>query len=325
MHARELIAAFALVVLGCSPGQLGSGEDAGASGADAGVDTGACIGEGELGEPCACEEACAPSAPRCERNRILDPDGASYCTLDCAADPSLCPAGYECTEGAASGGAPFCARCASEVPGVVPFGEPCACNADCEPGAGGQPASCVEGFCRVSDCLVADPSSCPDGFGCEAGPGFSTYCAECIALSDPPAGEGEACGCSAECTEGLVCRRGACRRPCELDEQCGALSCIHRTNETASCQDPILDCAATGASGPGGSCNCNEDCGADAPICLLGTLGDVAIDRCVRSCVPDGGDCPTGTRCCGADRLLAPTCLPDDVVSALGSMLQCAD
>lgn len=322
MHLRQLGLCWltALIALGCKPAQIGMMNDAGVApdGAPA-----CAAGEGALGEACACDEACGASAARCARDRILEPEGESYCTLDCASDPASCPLGYECTEGASSGGAPFCARCASETPGVVPVGEVCLCDGDCEPGASGL-ASCVEGTCRVADCLVGDPSSCPEGFGCEAGPGFATFCAECVAPGETPGAEGESCGCSAECQAGLVCRRGACRAPCELDEECGVRSCIHRTTETASCQDPILDCVADGSSGPGESCDCNADCGAGAPICLLGSLGDVAIDRCVRACVPDAGDCPTGTRCCGADRLLAPTCLADDVVTALGSMIQCA-
>ena len=306
----------ALVTVGCRPAQIGMSSDGGVT-RDGAV---SCVaGEGSLGEACTCDEGCGVSAPRCTRDRLLEPEGASYCTLGCAADPASCPLGYECTEGASSGGAPFCARCASETPGVVPLGELCLCDADCE-----GLASCGEGTCRVADCLVSDPSSCPEGFGCEAGPGFATYCAECVAVGGVPAAEGQPCGCSAECEAGLVCRRGACSAPCELEEECGARSCIHRTTETASCQDPILDCIASGGSGPGGACDCNADCGADAPICLLGSLGDVAIDRCVRGCVPDAGDCPAGTQCCGADRVLAPTCLPDDVVGALGSMIQCA-
>ena len=261
MHLRQLGLCWltALIALGCKPAQIGMMNDAGVApdGAPA-----CATGEGALGEACTCDEACGASAARCARDRILEPEGESYCTLDCASDPASCPLGYECTEGASSGGAPFCARCASETPGVVPVGEVCLCDADCEPGASGL-ASCVEGTCRVADCLVGDPSSCPEGFGCEAGPGFATFCAECVALGETPGAEGE-------------------------------------------------------------SCDCNADCGAGAPICLLGSLGDVAIDRCVRACVPDAGDCPTGTRCCGADRLLAPTCLADDVVTALGSMIQCA-
>ncbi len=322
MHARELIALASLAALsGCTPGRAGELGDAGAS--DAGAP---CLrGEGALGEACACDDECGAGAPRCERDRLLDPGGTSYCTLDCISDPSACPVGYECTEGAASGGRPFCARCASAEPGVVPLAEPCLCDADCAPGPLGEETSCDGGYCRATSCLVGDPSSCPEGYGCEEGPGLESFCAECLALGEAPALEGEACGCSAECASGLVCRRGACRTPCQIEEHCGSLSCLHRTDETPSCQEPILDCLADGSSGPGEACRCNADCGAGAPFCLLGTIGDVVVDRCAATCTPGSGDCPSGTRCCGADRLLSPTCLADDVVAALGTMIQCAD
>lgn len=322
MHARELIVlSWVCALCACTAGISGGARDAGTS--DARVPC--TSAEGALGEACGCDDACGASAPRCDRDRLLDPDGTSYCTLDCASDPSACPSGYECTEGAASGGRPFCARCASSEPGVVPIAEACLCDADCAPGPAGEETSCEGGVCQVTSCLVSDPSSCPENHGCEAGPGQQSFCAECIALGEAPALEGEACGCSAECTAGLVCRRGACRRPCEIDEQCGSLSCIHRTDETPSCQDPILDCVADGSSGPGEACHCNADCGPGAPFCLLGSIGDVVVDRCAIACTPDASDCPSGTRCCGADRLLSPTCLANDVVEALGGMVQCAD
>ncbi len=309
--------AIGALIAGCTAGSTGGRtEDAGLA-----ADAASCApAEGALGEPCECDAQCGAEAPRCDRDRLRDPGGASYCTIDCAS--AACPAGYECTEGASSGGRPFCARCATD-PGLVPLAEPCLCDADCAPGPSGEETSCEGGFCRVTSC--AGEGGCPEGQGCEEGPGQETFCAECLALGEPPGAEGEACGCSAECASGLVCRRGACRRPCEIDEQCGSLSCVHRTTETPSCQDPILDCVADGSRAPGEACACNADCGPAAPFCLIGSIGSVEVGRCAASCTPGGGECPSGTRCCGADRVLSPTCLADDVVSALGGMVQCAD
>lgn len=312
MHVQRVILAL-LLASACTPGREGVDEDAGTG------DAAHCAaGNAAMGEACACDEACSPEAPRCERDRLRAPSGASYCTTDCSTG---CPEGFACAEDAPR---PFCARCAGAEPHVVPVGEPCLCDVDCELGPSGEASECAAGFCRVASCLIAEPTSCPDGFGCEQGPAFSTYCTECLATGDPPADEGGVCGCTAECVEGLVCRRGACRRPCEIEEQCGSLSCTHRAGEIATCQDPVLDCLADGSKRPGERCDCNADCGPGAHFCLLGAIGDVPVGRCAASCSLDApGDCPAATRCCGAERVLSPTCLPDDVVEALGGLVRC--
>jgi hypothetical protein len=299
------LVAVSIAVAGCTPGRTG------------GLDASTCdSGDRALGEECACDGECAMG--RCAHNRLLEPEGFSYCTTDCTSS-SFCPTGYECTEGAASEGNPFCQRCASIEPGVVQLLEPCLCNADCSQELG--PTECNEGVCRIPSCDLGDATTCPDSFGCESAPGFATYCAECVDPAGTPGLEGESCGCSRECAKGLLCRTGACRSACQDDEQCGARSCTHRVGETPTCQDPILDCVADGSVQPGEPCDCNADC--TSAFCLLGSFGDVTIDRCAATCTPGLSDCPGATRCCGADYMLDPTCLPEDVIEALGGSVQC--
>lgn len=306
MRQRRLHYGLALVLIaGCTPGRVSGGD---ASTCESGARA--------QGEECACDAECAGA--RCARNELLEPEGYDYCTTDCA-DSSTCPAGYECTEGAEAGGAPFCQRCASIETGTVPLLEPCLCDADCAQELG--PTECTTGICRLAACDPTDPATCPGGFGCEAAPGFATYCAECVDPSGTPGAEGESCGCSRECMKGLLCRTAACRRACEGDEECGAQACTHRIGQTSACEDPILDCVGDGSRQPGEACTCNADCA--AAFCLLGTIGGVTIDRCAQTCTPGANDCPGTTRCCGADYLLDPTCLPEDAIEALGGMVQC--
>lgn len=267
-------------------------------------------GDLELGAPCVCDDACGADAPRCAPNAV-EPDGQSYCTTECTVS-SDCPAGYGCYSGT-------CQYCSVE-PGMVPLMEACICDTDCAPDASGVRVECIASTCQRAGCLTSDPASCPSGSGCEEGVGSSTFCATCGATPPGTAIEGAACGCSAECTAGLVCRGGACRRTCALDADCGAQSCIHRTTETPSCQDPITPCTGDGSRTPGEFCDCNADCAIDGTFCLLGQIGEVTIDRCAAACTPGGGDCPLGTRCCNGQGTLSPTCLPEDVITLLADI-----
>jgi hypothetical protein len=263
----------------------------------------------ELGAECICSDQCGFEAPHCQPS-AAEPDGPSFCTADCVSSFD-CPLGYGCFENA-------CQFCSVE-PGMVSLGGECFCDSDCAPDPSGATVQCPAGVCERTSCAPGDPSSCEAGFGCEQGPGATRFCAECASSSSGTLVEGAACGCSEECTSGLVCRSGACRRPCASDADCDVLSCVFRTTETPSCQPAITTCATgDGSRLPGQTCTCNADCGAGT-FCLLGAIGTTQVDRCSSACVPASSGCPIGTRCCSGEAL-SPSCLPDDVIASLSDV-----
>lgn len=278
------------------------------------------------GQECGCGEDCRPSAPRCARNLVVDLTGPSYCTTGCTDSP-MCEPGFACFDNFGIG-EPFCQRCETNVPGSIDIDESCICDEDCgtaQVGGSDRDLTCRNSLCSVVGCIPFTVLGCPDGYFCEL-QGIEPICQRC--QNQAPAAENGSCGCQTDCESGLVCREGACRRPCQTDQDCGPNTvCNNELIGESLCAPSPPGCTQTRTSSIGEVCVCNSDCAPSAPTCTRLTFtGSASVGICtVRPC--DRADpmaCPgTGFSCCEVPLILAPTCLDSRLTDPLGAILTC--
>lgn len=167
---------------------------------------------------------------------------------------------------------------------------------------------CAEGTMYTADGCVpcgANETSSPAGCTCDAGYARSGPGQPCLEI---PAGIGDACASSAECTNpdyphceltgaGGYCTKQNCATPADCS---GGFAC--NLNATPSyCQRPPV--------GAGQACAVPEDCaGTEAIFCDTIVSGTCLVQDC--SLAPD--DCFTGMECCDMSAFALPNlCIPE--------------
>jgi hypothetical protein len=310
------------------PGDAGDAVDAGDPAEDAMTGNPFACLVGDMsrtdGEVCGCAEDCSNTL--CAR-RLTDPLGFGYCTGACG-EGNACPSGFSCVEELELIGLePFCAQCTSPTGGDVPVGGACTCVEDCVEGA-----TCAEGTCAAECFPIVDP--CEGNAQCVL-EGTTFLCVDCLEETPRTVPVGGDCGCPNDCVSGLSCEDGTCLRPCEEDADCDeGEECRLRVGAASFCRptDPEV-CDDTLAAPIGGLCNCNAECGAEAPDCVtieLPGLPDTGLCT-VRPC--DRGaatPCPTDAlgnawRCCEQLFVLPATCVPPGVAAAIEGAVTCSE
>ncbi|RLB49212.1 MAG: hypothetical protein DRJ42_21495 [Deltaproteobacteria bacterium] len=195
----------------------------------------------------------------------------------------------------------------------------------------------------IGPCDPFDPTSCPDGEGCQPGIGMT----ECVTLDADAADLGETCALPDECAAGLLCLNfgdgPTCERMCPngsigfcgAGQACtGAIGgdmCIRICRSIPTpCDIYTQDCAGTDEActlarnpetgetytgcRPAGTQGSGMACGGADGQCQAGLIciGEASIDVCRQVCGPDGGD-PTcadpGESCTGlSTNWMVPYC-----------------
>lgn len=225
----------------------------------------------QVGAPCTDPNQCGSAVGECQQESTL-PSGlgpyfkAGYCTQNCGAGSSACPAGSACLD--FGGGTNVCFK-------------------TCRLGTG----DCREGYScqRLTDAVNVCSPSCKSNADCAGGNGTfqcRTCDGTCQPTQNPSATIGDGCQASSECGAGQFCLLfevnnqlvGQCSDSCATSQcLCPPGSACHLLgNGERYC---LKDCAG------GGQCPFGFQCG-------LLPSGKACIPACL-----DNFDCPVGATC----------------------------
>lgn len=237
--------------------------------------------------------------------------------------PKSCPAGAQCTVGLCDKTTGQCTTSPAADGGTCEDGDPCTVKDTCAAG------KCVGGSAK--ECSTTNPCL---GGSCDPQSG------NCVTS---PAGDGTACDDANKCTQGDVCKTGACAGTPVLcddsnlctDDTCDLAAGCTTTNNTAPCDDTkpctTKDSCVGGVcvAGPDKDCDdgnaCTKDsCDASTGTCLhdgAGLKGSACSDgdSCTVSDTCDNtGKCAPGTaKSCDDNKpCTADTCDPKTGVCA---------
>jgi hypothetical protein len=246
-----------------------------------------------IGQLCSAQSDCAPGI--CLQDDTIFPRG--YCSLDCAADSSVCPTGTACTSFGEAGSYCLVTCDSASSESTCPTGNGC--------------TSAVLGFIPAGLCVngCSDASDCGPGQQCNASDAMAVA-GQCFTPSAPP---GTACRTTDDCSMGSICFTES--QYGSPGGECVTLGCDADSN--TGCEGDA-QCLANGDSGL-----CYDGCTADSDCrtgYVCGAPDDFHPDRkaCVNKCTADtqcsdGRVCNVGNGTCAAPFTptnLGATCSP---------------
>ena len=280
-----------------------------------------CIEPRGLCETCENNGQCGTAADLCLT--FQDIDRSQGCSLDCSADPNVCPEDYGCAT----------------------INAPTGPLQQCVPTIGTCIDRCIDVNCEVEGdlCNPRTGECSPPGVVCSPCINDSECGGDedrCLGLSGPTCEEDIDCSIDEFCNDEGVCVGGFCGEDCSIDPticpegaacfnltdggaQCLPLrlACVDRCagvecEDGANCDDQTGECVDVQVGACGTPCDTHAECGTYNDLCLgIGTGGQQCYVQCGDAIDP----CPIGYDCFGGVIAGLDFCLPNT------SGLECGD